>query len=139
MSVQSTHSIAGGATAASGFATSQSSPRQTSSTELDLPGIEVKPKKDVSPDYLQKAIDEANEMFRQIHSDIKFVIDEESKKVVIKLIEPSSGEVINQYPSEQVVAISNAIKQAQMKAAEQHVAFTSGNAGLLGMFVKHKS
>jgi len=140
MSVQSTRLVATEVTLAGGFATSQSPlPRQTTSAEVDLPKIEIKPAKDVSSDYLQKAIDEANAMFRQLHSDIKFVVDEESKKVVIKLIEPSSGEVINQYPSEQVIEISKAITQAQAKAAEQHEMFKAANAGLLGMFVRQKS
>jgi flagellar protein FlaG len=140
MSIQNAKLIADGITPSSGFVASKTALPQTPSAEVDLPKIEVKSlAQSASPALLQHAVDEANKVFSQIHSDVKFVIDSESKKVVIKLIEPSSGEVINQYPSDQAVAISNAISQAQLQAAERQVAFKSSNANLLGMFVKQKS
>jgi len=140
MSVQSTKLVAGVVSQTSSFAAGQlHSPRQVTSAEIDLPKIEVKPVQTTSSALLQEAVDEANKMFKQIHSDVQFVIDSESKKVVIRLIEPSSGEVINQYPSEQVVAISNAIRESQMQATERHVAYKASAADLLGIFIKQKS
>jgi uncharacterized FlaG/YvyC family protein len=139
MSVQSTKLVAGVVSQASSFAAGQLNPSRQASAEIDLPKIEVKSVQITSSALLQTAVDEANKVFKDIHSDVQFVIDSESNKVVIRLIEPSSGEVINQYPSEQVVAISNAIRDSQLRATERHVAYKASAADLLGIFVKQKS
>jgi uncharacterized FlaG/YvyC family protein len=140
MSVQSTKLVAGAVGQASSFAAGLlNSPRQVTPAAIDLPKIEVKPVQNISSAFLQDAVDDANKVFKQIHSDVQFVIDSESNKVVIRLIEPSSGEVINQYPSEQVVAISNAIRESQLQATERRVTYKTSAADLLGIFVKQKS
>jgi uncharacterized FlaG/YvyC family protein len=139
MSVQSTKLVAGAVSQVGSFATGQLNPLRQASTEIDLPKIEVKSVQNKSSALLQTAVDEANKVFKDIHSDVQFVIDSESNKVVIRLIEPSSGEVINQYPSEQVVAISNAIRESQLQATERRVAYKTSAADLLGIFVKQKS
>lgn len=139
MSVQSTNVIAGGGAQPSGFVpTPLGSPRQTVSPAVKLPApAAVKPA--TTPEQLKQAVAEANEVFRQVQSDVQFVVDDESNKVVIKLVEPGSGEVINQYPTEQAVAISKAIAQTQSNIAEKHAAFKSADSGLTGLIVKHKT
>ena len=140
MTIQSANLIAGGAAQSSGFVSSQPIiPHQASSPEIDLPKIVTKSVQEVTPDLLQQAVDEANKVFSQIHSDVQFVVDKDSKKVVVKLVEPSTGEVINQYPTEHALAISNAIAQMQQQTAERYSDSKSSNAALLGLFVKKKS
>jgi flagellar protein FlaG len=140
MTILSTNSIAGGLAQPGGFVTSQPIPSlQIASPKVDLPKIEPKITQDAAPDLLQHAVDEANKVFAQIHSDVQFVVDETSKKVVVKLVEPSTGEVLNQYPTEHAIAISNAIAQMQQQSAERYTASKSSSAALLGLFVKQKS
>ncbi len=104
-----------------------------------LPKIEFQEASAVGADELQKAVGAANEMFQQVRPDIKFVIDESTKDVVIMLVEPETGDVINRYPTEQALAISNAIVESQARAAEQHEVFRNANAQLLGLFVEQKT
>ncbi|MEE9330678.1 MAG: flagellar protein FlaG [Methylophilaceae bacterium] len=111
-------------------------PHQVSSVEN--PEIEVK-KMEVTPDVLQKMIDEANQMLSYIRPDIKFVIDEGSKKVVIMLIEPDTGDVINRFPTEQALAISHAITQSHEKVAARHEAFRHAGDGVLGLLVRQRT
>lgn len=140
MSIQSTNLIAGGTNPSSSFVAIQpAAPRQIPSVKIDSPKIESKSEQVETPDLLQNAVDEANKMFSQLHSDVQFVLDKDSNKVVIKLIEPSTGEVLNQYPTEHALAISNAIAQMQQQTAERYAAFKSSNPALLGLFVKQKS
>jgi len=140
MSVQSTNLIANGATQSSGFVASPSAAtRQVTSSDMVLAKTEVKLTGSATPEALQHAVDGANKVLQQTHSDIQFVVDSESNKVVIKLIEPSSGEVLNQYPTEQALAISNAITQVQQEAASRHAAFKSSSNGLQGLLFKQKT
>jgi len=117
----------------SATATQSEQPRQA------LPKIEFKDVSALGADALQKAVDAANEMFHQVRPDIKFVIDESTKDVVIMLVEPETGDVINRYPTEQALAISNAIVESQARIAEQHEAFRQSNQQLLGLFVEQKT
>lgn len=128
----------GAVTISSGFssdpvASPSALPRTTSSDEL--PKIEFKS----APDELQKAIDAANHMFEHVRPDIKFVIDEGTNDVVIMLVEPETGAVINRYPTEQALAISNAIVESQARLGEQHEVFQRADNQLLGLFVQQNT
>lgn len=104
-----------------------------------LPKTEFKTGQDLEPDALQQAVEEANKMFSQVRPDIKFVIDESTKDVVILLVEPGTGNVINRYPTEQAMAISNAIVESQARIAERSEAFRNADDGLVGLFVQQKT
>jgi uncharacterized FlaG/YvyC family protein len=139
MSVQSVHLIASNtAMLPSNSVTTQPDfPRQTA---IDaLPTTESKLDKHVAPDILDKAVEEANIIFSQVRPDIKFVIDESTQDVVILLVEPATGDVINRYPTEQAMAISNAIIESQARLAEQKEVFRNTNNELLGLFVQQKT
>ncbi len=136
MSIQSMNTLTGGAVQPGGYVPAPST------TSRHGPAVEVQPvevKEVATPDQLQKAVDDANEVFRQINSDVQFVVDKESNKVVIKLVEPGSGEVINQYPTEQALAISKAIAQMQSDIVERHAAFKAAGSGLAGLMLKQKT
>lgn len=136
MSLQGMNAITGAVAQPGGHASAPSAiSRQVLPPEIKT----VEMRTEIPADHLQKAVDEANAMFRQIRSDVEFVVDQESKKVVIKLVEQSSGEVINQYPSEQALAISKAITQMQTNIVERHAAFKTVDMGLAGLIVKQKT
>ncbi len=139
MSVSSISAMPGGSPLSGGLATGQgATPRQTPLPEVSTPKSETTVLKDYTPDLLQTAVDEANKLFSQTRSDVRFVIDKDSNKVVIKLVEPATGEVINQYPTDQALAISNAIAHSQQLTAERHAAFKSSSAGFTGLLFKQK-
>lgn len=138
MSVQNVNLIAGGFSLPSDFIASQPAfPRKINAEEL--PKTEVTTTSKLGPEALQQAVDEANKMFSQVRPDIKFVIDEGTKDVVILLVEPVTGDIINRYPTEQAMAISNAIVESQARLAEQSEAFRNNSNGLLGLFVQQKT
>lgn len=137
MSEQSISVVTGSSSLSSNTMTSQSDlPRQPEIKAL--PEIEFKEVSAVDADVLQQAVDAANALFSQVRPDIKFVIDESTKDVVIMLIEPETGDVINRYPTEQALAISNAIVESQARAAGQQEAFRQANDQLIGLFVQQK-
>ncbi|TKB47250.1 flagellar protein FlaG [Ferrimonas sediminicola] len=53
-----------------------------------------------------------NEFFDSIDKDIRFHIDEETNRSVVKVIEVSSGDVIRQIPSEEVLELAARMSEA---------------------------
>lgn len=96
-------------------------------------------KQQVTPDALQRAIDEANKVFAHVRPDIKFVIEEESNDVVIMLVEPETGDVINRYPTVQAIAISSAITKAQEAILEKQALFKSARDELAGLLIAQRT
>lgn len=87
---------------------------------------------------LQNAVAEANQLLSQTRADLKLDIDSESNEVVIKIIEPDSGEILNQYPTKASLAIANAIAELQQKALDRRAAYQSDSA-MSGLIIKQKS
>ena len=138
MSIQNIGSSTTGIINSSGFATTSAGQiRQALPAEVDLPKVAVKPASGGS-DLLQEAVDQANKVFTQIQSDVQFVFDKSSNKVIVKLVEQGTGVVINQYPTDHAIAISQAIAQLQQQTADLHASFKS-NSGLQGLLFKQKS
>lgn len=136
MSVQNTNLIAAGLRPASSSIADESDfPRQKPAAELP----ELKVKAAPTPEALRHAVEEANKLFNHVRPDIKFVIDESSNEVVVMLVEPDTGDVINRYPTEQALAFSHAYIQSQDQMVERHEAFRNAGDGLLGLFVQQKT
>ena len=95
-------------------------------------------KQEVTPDVLQKAVDEANKVFEHVRPDIKFVIEEDTQNVVMMLIEPETGDVIKRYPTEQAITISSALTKTQSEAFERRELFRNSSEGMLGLIFKQK-
>ena len=104
-----------------------------------LPQIEFKAVSKLGSDALKNAVGEANALLEYVRPDIKFVIDEATKDVVIVLLEPETGNVINRYPTEQALAISNAIVESQARVAERQAVFQRSGNELLGLFVEQRT
>lgn len=94
---------------------------------------------DVSNDVLEKAIEEANEVFKHVRPDIRFVLDDDSKEVVLMIVEPDTGDVIRRYPTDQALAISDAITKSQLQVGNSQQAFRQAGDGILGLFVEQKT
>jgi flagellar protein FlaG len=62
---------------------------------------------------VQSAVDSINKVMLQNNSNVEFSIDKDTKQTVIKVVESKSGDVIKQYPSEEVIAIAREIDRVQ--------------------------
>ena len=136
MSVQGINSIA------NGFGPSGSSAAGQSATTGQAPSVKLpqhEVKKEISSDALQKAVDEANKVLSQTRPDIHFVIEQDSNNVVVMFVEPDTGEVVNRYPTEQSLAIRDAIVKTQAEALARREFFKNSNDGLSGLILKHKT
>lgn len=62
---------------------------------------------------VQSAVDSINKAMLKNSSNLEFSIDHDTKQMVVKVVESRTGDVIRQFPSEEVLAISRAIDHMQ--------------------------
>jgi flagellar protein FlaG len=93
---------------------------QIQATPVELPQTAVKaatetPAANNAPTqaHIQSAVDGMNKMMKQNDSGLEFSIDQDTKRTIIKLVESRTGDVIRQYPTEDMLAITRAIDQMQ--------------------------
>lgn len=62
---------------------------------------------------LQRLVESMNKAIQQSNSSLEFSIDSNSKRVLVKLIDTSTGDVIRQIPSEEALTIAQSIDKMQ--------------------------
>ena len=67
----------------------------------------------VNDAQLQSAITKLNEAMMQSNINLEFSIDPSADRTLIKVVDSQTGDVIKQIPSNEMIAIANAIDQFQ--------------------------
>lgn len=65
------------------------------------------------PVTLGKAVDRLNDTMRAKAQGLEFTIDDDSKRLVVKVVDQQTKEVIRQVPSQEVLEIAKALDRAQ--------------------------
>jgi flagellar protein FlaG len=81
------------------------------STSVDLPQAPAAPQ--ASNEQLKKAVDEINRAMQQSGRNLQFSVDSATDRVVVRLTDMETGEVIRQIPSEETLEIARSIGQFQ--------------------------
>ena len=69
------------------------------------------PSSPVSPAQLQSAVNKINRALQQSNQSLEFSVDATTKTPVVKMVDTQTGKVIQQYPSQQTLAIAESIDQ----------------------------
>lgn len=64
-----------------------------------------------SPAQLQSAVNKINKALQQSNQSLEFSVDATTKTPVVRMIDTQTGKVIQQYPSQQTLAIAESIDQ----------------------------
>lgn len=64
-------------------------------------------------EQIQSAVAKANQAMQEANTGVEFSIDEDSKRALIKVVDTQTGETIKQFPSKEMIAISQSIDQFQ--------------------------
>jgi flagellar protein FlaG len=83
------------------------------SPDLPLVGIVQTAEQQATSAQLRNAADNINKVLKQSNKNLEFSVDTGTQKPVVKLIETDTGDLIRQYPTEEMLAISSAIDQFQ--------------------------
>jgi flagellar protein FlaG len=79
---------------------------QMSAKQLESERTEVDK---LSAEQTQAALQEVNKVMESLSISVRFQIDPEDQKMVIKVVDQDSGKLIRQFPSEEAVRISKAL------------------------------
>lgn len=66
-----------------------------------------------SPAELKQAVDSLNRTLKQNNKNLEFSVDSDTKKVLVKLVDTETGDVIREFPSKEALAIARSIDQFQ--------------------------
>jgi len=83
------------------------------STQAAQPQIAGKPTTEPTNAQIQNAVDKVNQAMLQANTGVEFSIDSESKRTVVKVVDSKTGDTIKQFPSKEMIAISQSIDQFQ--------------------------
>jgi flagellar protein FlaG len=81
----------------------------------DTQAVQVPNAKNEQPTNAQikNAVDKANQAMQEANTGVEFSIDTDSRKTLIKVVDTRTGETIKQFPSKEMIAISQSIDQFQ--------------------------
>lgn len=81
----------------------------------ELPQIAIQQADSIKPTatQLQSMVDSINKAIKPTNKNLEFSVDTDTKKLVVKLMDTETGDVIRQFPSEEVMAISRSIDRIQ--------------------------
>ncbi len=68
---------------------------------------------DVKPEQVKEAVDQIQKFTQTLTQNLKFSIDEDTGKMVIKIVDAQTQEVIRQMPSEEAIKIASALGKIQ--------------------------
>jgi len=66
-----------------------------------------------SAEQLKNVVDNINKTLSQANRNLEFSVDESTKRQVVKLVDKETGDVVRQFPSEEMLAISRSIDEMQ--------------------------
>ena len=108
------------ATASTAPAEARAPARSTAASELAAhsphsPATEKTPlaSPPASEAQLQGAVNAANDFIKPITNSVEFSLDKDSDKMVVKVMDIATKEVIRQIPSEEMLAIAQALDKIQ--------------------------
>ncbi|OGT01930.1 MAG: hypothetical protein A2143_00895 [Gallionellales bacterium RBG_16_57_15] len=62
---------------------------------------------------LQNVVENINKALKQSNKNLEFSVDTDTKKLMVKMVDMETGDVIRQFPSEEALAISRSIDRFQ--------------------------
>lgn len=85
------------------------------SVSLELPQTAVKPVAEQQPsaEQLKNVVDNINRTLKQANKNLEFSVDKSTNRQIVKLVDTETGDLVRQFPAEEMLAISRLIDQIQ--------------------------
>jgi len=89
-------------------------PTAKPSAPVEILGVAVESVGKVpSPEEVKGAVEMINKAIQALARDLRFSMDEDTKSTVVKVVDSNTGEVIRQFPTEEVLQIAKALDKWQ--------------------------
>jgi len=85
-----------------------------SGVAVESPAITTTPQQP-SSQQLQNAVNGLNQAMRQSNQNLEFSLDPGTKEPIAKVVDTKTGELIRQFPSEEMLAIARSIDEFQQR------------------------
>lgn len=82
-------------------------------TAVVMVGKKQQTEKQPPVDDVKSAAKEANSMLQAVNRNLEFKVDDSTSKVVVKIVDSKSGEVVRQIPSEEVLAFIKRMQELE--------------------------
>lgn len=93
--------------------TSRASARPAQQPQAASEPAAVEPSKAVSvsdsAESVRQAVEQVNDALRRVSAGVEFSLDQGSGRVIVRVVDSETKEILRQIPSEQMLAISRAI------------------------------
>ena len=76
-------------------------------------GNPVLPTPALTPEAIAAAVQSVNAYVESVSSSIQFSLDQDTGRTVVKMVDTATDEVLRQFPSEEMLAISKSIDRMQ--------------------------
>jgi flagellar protein FlaG len=92
----------------------------TNPSAVQLPQTTPVTPQQPSSEQLTNAVDSINRVMLQSNLNVEFVIDPNTNRPIVKMMDAKTGELIRQIPSEEMIAITRSIDQFLLEHQLQH-------------------
>jgi flagellar protein FlaG len=82
-------------------------------TTSPLPEKKTDAQPQISEAQLQDAVNAANDFIKPINNALEFSLDKDSHEMIVKVVDSATKEVIRQFPSEEMLALAQALDKIQ--------------------------
>ncbi len=86
--------------------------QQVAKAEQTSPVSEVAAKEKLSVPQLEKVAEQLQQFMGEMNRGLEFIVDKDSGRDVIKVIDKNSGDLVKQYPSEEVLSLVAKLSEA---------------------------
>jgi flagellar protein FlaG len=91
-------------------------PEARAHTDAPRPAAQLPPTAQASPEPSPQELQKAVESVKQVvasNSNLEFSIDPNTERVVVRMVDSATGDVIRQIPAKEILAIAESITQYQ--------------------------
>lgn len=90
----------------------KSAEEKSNVTAVKVENTNTVTKTELSPEKLEKVVQQLQEFMGEMNRSLQFKVDEDSGRNVIKVIDKETGDLVKQYPSEEVLGIVAKLAEA---------------------------
>lgn len=83
------------------------------STTVGVAATSKDTSREIAKSQLDKAVETINQFLQPVASSIQFSVDEESGRMLVKVIDTDTNDVLRQFPSKEAIAISSELSKLQ--------------------------
>ena len=105
-------------TSAPAVAPAQTRPAARAEPAVGVPQGQTSP---AASEQVRSAAERINHQLQTVAPNLRFSVDEDTGKTVVRVVDTDTGEIIRQVPSEEVLAISRSIERLQGLLFHQQV------------------